>query len=128
MVSGTTTLSSSAIYDWTMRDRNTGWQRLQRRSVHRALRQVAEPIGRADTPGQPILWRLRRPRRMRLPRRPIEIIGEIAKWPILPMLQTMSRAPFHGFCARHETQLKTFYRERVEHCVVRRHGKGVAAS
>jgi hypothetical protein len=61
MVSGTTTLSSSAIYDWTMRDRNTGWQRLQRRSVHRALRQVAEPIGRADTPGQPILWRLKTP-------------------------------------------------------------------
>jgi hypothetical protein len=57
MVSGTT-LSSSAIYDWTMVDRNTGWQRMQRHSVWRALQQVAEPIGRADTRGRPWLWRL----------------------------------------------------------------------
>jgi hypothetical protein len=59
MVSGTTTLSTSAIYDWTMRDRNTGWQRMQRRSVWRALHQVADRVGRADTPGKPWIWRLR---------------------------------------------------------------------
>jgi hypothetical protein len=28
-------------------------------SVHRILRQIAEPIGRADTIGRPWLWRLK---------------------------------------------------------------------
>ena len=59
MVSGTTTLSSSEIYDCTMVDRNTGWQRLQRLSVQRALRGLCDRVGRADTPGRPWIWKLR---------------------------------------------------------------------
>jgi hypothetical protein len=61
VVSGTSTLSTSAIYDWTMKDRNTGWQRMQRHSVWRVLRRMCDRIGRADTPGKPWLWRLKTP-------------------------------------------------------------------
>jgi hypothetical protein len=54
------TLSSSEVFDWALaRVRRDGWRRRHRWSVIVALRQVAEPIGRARTIGRPWLWRLR---------------------------------------------------------------------
>ena len=57
-------LSTSQIFDWTYASHRAYGQRIpcwHRWSVSRILRQIAEPIGRADTIGRPWLWRLRDP-------------------------------------------------------------------
>jgi hypothetical protein len=86
-------VSASEIYRWARR-----WQRCrdgkrinqrERWSIRRRLVEIAEPVGRASTIGRPWLWRLKQPVAERHPRRQIEIIGEIGRWPILPILQTM---------------------------------------
>jgi hypothetical protein len=51
-------LTSSQVYDWCYARRRRLNQR-KRHSVWRILRQIAEPIGRADTIGRPWLWRLK---------------------------------------------------------------------
>ena len=77
-------LTSTEIYDWTnARDRKMSTR--ARYSVWRVLREVAVPIGRASTRGQPWIWRVPEP----FPPRQIEIIDEIGMWPILPILQPM---------------------------------------
>jgi hypothetical protein len=57
-------LSSSQVYDWAY-TRHRAYRRPMseavRWSVHRILRQIAEPIGRAPTIGRPWLWRLKEP-------------------------------------------------------------------
>jgi hypothetical protein len=57
-------LSSSQVYDWAYA-RHRVYRRLMseavRWSVHRILRRIADPIGRAPTIGRPWLWRLRDP-------------------------------------------------------------------
>ena len=54
---GVSELTSSAIYDWTnARDRKMSTR--ARYSVWRVLREVAVPIGRAPTRGQPWIWRV----------------------------------------------------------------------
>jgi hypothetical protein len=55
-MAGGPVLTSSQVYCWTHVRR-----RRYRHSVRRILREIAEPIGRADTPGRPWLWRLRDP-------------------------------------------------------------------
>ena len=52
--------SSSEIYDWcyARRRNRVFWD--QRLNVWRILREVAEPVGRAETIGRPWLWRLKR--------------------------------------------------------------------
>jgi hypothetical protein len=68
-------------------------------ALFRVLRQVADPVGRSRGPGRPWLWRLKTPGAVGLPRRQTEIIEEMATWPILPILQTMSRrAVCNRFC------------------------------
>jgi hypothetical protein len=55
-------LSTSQIFDWTYASHRAYGQRIpcwHRWSVSRILRQIAEPVGRADTPGRPWLWRLK---------------------------------------------------------------------
>jgi hypothetical protein len=55
-------LSSSQVFDYALvRVRGDFWRRRHRWSVHRILRQIAEPIGRAPTIGRPWLWRLKPP-------------------------------------------------------------------
>jgi hypothetical protein len=52
--------STSQIFDYALpRVRGDFWRRRHRWSVHRILRVIAEPIGRAPTIGRPWLWRLR---------------------------------------------------------------------
>jgi hypothetical protein len=51
-------VSSSAVYDWSYARGRRLTQR-HRHSVWRILVEVAEPVGRAETIGRPILWRLR---------------------------------------------------------------------
>jgi hypothetical protein len=54
--------STSQVFDYALvRVRGDGWRRRQRWSVVRVLRQIAEPIGRADTIGRPWMWRLKTP-------------------------------------------------------------------
>jgi hypothetical protein len=61
--------STSEIYDWCYaRDRGRTRSEAMRWSVHRILREIAEPIGKDRRHGA-IIWRLRRPRRMPHPRR-----------------------------------------------------------
>ena len=107
-------------------------------SVSRILRQIGEPIGRADTIGRPWLRRLKTRRRISLPRRQAEIIGEIGAARRLPILQPMAGAlnalfsalrdhsppwvwtidlafyeghdPAHGFEATREAAMKAFGR------------------
>ena len=57
------------------------------------LREIADPISRVPPHGA-WLWRLKAP--VRLPRRQIEIIGEICAWPILPRSETMLVRPSSG--------------------------------
>jgi hypothetical protein len=61
-------------------------------SVRRILNVVADPVGRSRGPGRPWLWRLKEPAAEVCPGRKTEIIGELATWPILPILQTMFEA------------------------------------
>jgi hypothetical protein len=84
--------SSSEVYDFT----HARWRALKRPiptlhrySVWRILREIAEPVGRSRGPGRPWIWRLRESAAECLPPPLIEIIGELATWPILPILQTM---------------------------------------
>jgi hypothetical protein len=57
---GTSTLTTSDVFDYALvRVRGEGWRRRHRWSVVRVLRQMCDPVGRADTPGRPWLWRLR---------------------------------------------------------------------
>jgi hypothetical protein len=82
--------TSSEIYDWCYaRDRSRTHSEAMRWSVRRILDATCDRLGRADTRGNPWLWRLKQPVAGGCPRRQIEIIGEIATWPILPILQTM---------------------------------------
>jgi hypothetical protein len=55
-------LSTSEAYDWAYarhRACRRPMSEAVRWSVHRILRQIAEPIGRAPTIGRPWLWRLK---------------------------------------------------------------------
>jgi hypothetical protein len=63
LVAGTTTITTSQALDWTIVDRRAHWQRRHRWSVVRVLREVADRVGRSDTPGRPWLWRLKQPQR-----------------------------------------------------------------
>jgi hypothetical protein len=53
-------VSASRLYDWCYA-RNPGARqsRGHRWSVLRILRTIADPIGRAETIGRPVLWRIR---------------------------------------------------------------------
>jgi hypothetical protein len=52
--------STTQVFDWCLaRDRRAHWRRRHRWSVVRVLEQVADRIGRSETIGRPILWRLR---------------------------------------------------------------------
>ena len=68
-------------------------------SVWRILREIADPVGRSAGQGGRGCGGSRRPRRIGHPPHQTDIIGEIAKWPILPILQTMFggrfTAPLH---------------------------------
>jgi hypothetical protein len=61
LAAGTTTLTTSQVFDWTLVDRHAHWKRRQRWSVIYVLQQIADRVGRADTPGKPWLWRLKQP-------------------------------------------------------------------
>jgi hypothetical protein len=52
-------LSSSDIYDWTYARRRHRMPLGLYWSVLRILRVIADPVGRADSIGRPILWKLR---------------------------------------------------------------------
>ena len=84
-------VTTSTIYDWCMLwpvDKRSS--QAQRWSIRRILDAIADRRGRASTIGRPWIGvYVRRPRRMRLPPRQIEIIGELVVWPILPILQAM---------------------------------------
>jgi hypothetical protein len=54
-------VSAAVIYDWARARGRRRINQRQRHSVWRILRQIAEPIGRADTIGRPWLWRLKSP-------------------------------------------------------------------
>jgi hypothetical protein len=57
---GGAVLTSTQVYNWCFpRDRRVSWRRRHRWSVVRVLNQVAERVGRANTPGRPWIWRLR---------------------------------------------------------------------
>jgi hypothetical protein len=52
-------VSSSRLLDWCYtRNPRVRQSRGHRWSVVRILRQIAEPVGRAETIGRPVLWRL----------------------------------------------------------------------
>jgi hypothetical protein len=53
-------VNTSTVYAWCY-PRNRRLNQRKRHSVWRILRQIAEPIGRADTIGRPWLWRLKSP-------------------------------------------------------------------
>ena len=58
----TSTLTTSDVFDYALaRHRQDQWRRRHRWSVVRVLRAMCDPIGRADTPGKPWLWRLKAP-------------------------------------------------------------------
>jgi hypothetical protein len=84
--------STGEIYDWCYaRDRSRTRSEAMRWSVHRILREIADPICRVPPHGA-IIWRIKTPAAEHSPPRQIEIIGEIATWPTLPILQTMFAA------------------------------------
>jgi hypothetical protein len=54
--------SSAEVYNWCYARQRMYGERVRQRerhSVWRILIQVAEPVGRAETIGRPILWRLK---------------------------------------------------------------------
>jgi hypothetical protein len=52
-------VSSSRLFDWCYaRNPRVRQSRGHRWSVVRVLRRIAEPVGRAETIGRPVLWRL----------------------------------------------------------------------
>ena len=83
LVAGTSTLTTSQVYEWTLLKRT---QR-HRHSVWRVLRQIAE-IRRVPPYGA-WLWRLKSPVAEHRPRRRIEIIGELATAQFQSILQTI---------------------------------------
>jgi hypothetical protein len=91
---GTSTLTTSDVFDYALvRVRGEGWRRRHRWSVVRVLRQMCDPVGHSRGPGRPWLWRLKQPGAdWSRPPRQIEIIEEIGRWPILPILQPMFEA------------------------------------
>jgi hypothetical protein len=59
---GRDVLTSSELYDFCYAKRRVAGQQIDRPyrwSVVRILRQIADPIGRAETIGRPVLWRLK---------------------------------------------------------------------
>jgi hypothetical protein len=63
---GRDVLTSSEVYDSCYAKRRVAGQQIDRPyrwSVVRILRQIADPIGRAETIGRPVLWRLKTFRR-----------------------------------------------------------------
>jgi hypothetical protein len=61
VAAGTSTLTTSVVFDYALaRHRNDGWRRRHRWSVVRVLLGIADRVGRADTPGRPWLWRLKK--------------------------------------------------------------------
>jgi hypothetical protein len=53
-------VTSTHVFNWCFpRDRGVSWRRRHRWSVVRVLNQVADRVGRANTPGRPWIWRLR---------------------------------------------------------------------
>ena len=53
-------VTSSRLYDWCYaRNPRVRQSRGHRWSVLRILRTIADPIGRAETIGRPVLWRLK---------------------------------------------------------------------
>jgi hypothetical protein len=63
-VAGTQIVSSSTFYAWAyagkkLRGEPVSWG--HRSSVKRILRTIATPVGRANTIGRPLLWKLRDP-------------------------------------------------------------------
>jgi hypothetical protein len=85
-------LTSSDVYRWCKRWQAREFGQWERWSIVRILDVVAERVGRAPTIGRPWIWRLKAPAAEQYPPRQIEIIGEIGRWPILPILQTMAGA------------------------------------
>jgi hypothetical protein len=86
---GTSTLTTSDVFDYALvRVRGEGWRRRHRWSVVRVLRAMCDPIGRDPRHGA-IIWRLKASVAESHPRCLSEIIGELATWPILPILQPM---------------------------------------
>jgi hypothetical protein len=64
IVAGTQIVSSSTFYAWAyagkkLRGEPVSWG--HRSSVKRILRTIATPVGRANTIGRPLLWKLRDP-------------------------------------------------------------------
>jgi hypothetical protein len=62
LAAGDVVLSTIEVYDWAYPRHRAYWRPMSeavRWSVHRILRQIAEPIGRAPTIGRPWLWRLK---------------------------------------------------------------------
>jgi hypothetical protein len=83
-------VSATTIYDWcALWPVDKRRSPAQRWSVRRILDVVAERTGRATTIGRPWIWTLKAPAADSLPRRKIEIIDEICRWPIQPIVQTM---------------------------------------
>jgi hypothetical protein len=62
IATGVDTLSASEIYDWTYARRRQRMPTNLRWPVRRILRVIADPVGRADTIGRPILWKLKQPK------------------------------------------------------------------
>lgn len=64
IAAGKPIVSGSVFYSWCyarQQMRGEAISRGLRYSVQRVLKTVAEPVGRAETIGRPILWRLRDP-------------------------------------------------------------------
>jgi hypothetical protein len=53
-------VSTATVFDWCYARRpKMRRSQLNRRRVHELLREIADPIGRADTVGRPRIWRLK---------------------------------------------------------------------
>jgi hypothetical protein len=64
IAAGKPVVSASVFYSWCYARRQIRGEAISRGlrySVQRFLKTVAEPVGRAETIGRPILWRLRDP-------------------------------------------------------------------
>jgi hypothetical protein len=141
---GDVVLSTTEVFDFTFaRTRRVHWRRRHRWSVIRVLDRLCHRVGRAPTIRQAVAVAAQdidgiAPGRIWHPPRQVEIIGEIATWPILPILQTMAgalnalfsalrdhsppwvwsidlafshgRDPVHGFAATREAAMQAFAR------------------
>jgi hypothetical protein len=59
LAAGGDVLSATTILDWCYARRRAGLSSWNRWKVARICRELCDPVGRADTIGRPILWRLR---------------------------------------------------------------------